>query len=470
MRLIGRPFSDPDLQQDLKEFPFSVTEGPDGFPLIHGHYNGETKSVTPIQVMGMVFSDMKKKAEKNLKAAVVDCCIGIPVYFTDLQRRAVMDAAAIAGLNPLRLLHETTATALAYGLYKTDLCENKQLNVAFVDIGQFSMQVCIAGFKKGEMKILAHFFDRSLGGGDFDELLFDYFAGQFKADYKIDAFHNDFACIMLRAACEKLKEVLRSNPEAPLYVECFIDKKYVRGFMKRDKFEQISTRILERMKKPLEKALLEAKLTFNDIYAVESVGSCSWVIEILTKLFGKEPRRTMNASECVSRGCALECAILSPNYKVREFQVQDNIPFAIALQWKDFTQISLYGKKNYLERCIVFARGNPIPCVKSMTFYRSGTFSLDVKYVNAGELQAPPKISTYTIGPFQSANGEPCKVEVEVGLNLHGCVSVNSAQFLGEGDIAIPIPVSKVEPSKETTKMGMEKGLEVYECLTLPKT
>nr|KAJ0184613.1 hypothetical protein LSAT_V11C900466780 [Lactuca sativa] len=141
-RLIGRPFSDPELQQDLKALPFSVTEGPDGFPLINARYLGETKSFTPTQVMGMVFSNMKTIAEKNLNAAVVDCCIGVPIYFTDLQRRAVMDAATIVGLHPLRLMHETTATALAYGIYKTDLPENEQLNVAFIDIGHASMQVC----------------------------------------------------------------------------------------------------------------------------------------------------------------------------------------------------------------------------------------------------------------------------------------------------------------------------------------
>ncbi|KAJ9537817.1 hypothetical protein OSB04_030550 [Centaurea solstitialis] len=112
--IIGRPFSDPKLQQDLKALPFSVTEGPDGFPLIHARYRGETKSFTPIQVMGMVFSNMKRLAEKNFDTTVADCCIGIPVYFTDLQRRGVLEAATIAGLNPLRLMHETTATALAY--------------------------------------------------------------------------------------------------------------------------------------------------------------------------------------------------------------------------------------------------------------------------------------------------------------------------------------------------------------------
>lgn len=323
-RLIGRQFSDPELQRDIKSLPFAVTEGPDGYPLIHARYLGESKTFTPTQVLGMVLSNLKGIAEKNLNAAVVDCCIGIPVYFTDLQRRAVLDAATIAGLHPLRLIHETTATALAYGIYKTDLPENDQLNVAFVDVGHASMQVCIAGFKKGQLKILSHAFDRSLGGRDFDEVLFQHFAVKFKDEYKIDVFQNPRACLRLRAACEKLKKMLSANPEAPLNIECLMDEKDVRGFIKREEFEQISVPILERVKRPLEQALVDAGLTVENIHTVEVVGSGSRVpaiIKILTEFFKKEPRRTMNASECVARGCALECAILSPTFKVREFQV-----------------------------------------------------------------------------------------------------------------------------------------------------
>lgn len=323
-RLIGRKFSDPGLQSDIQSLPFSVTEGPDGFPLIHARYLGEQRSFTPTQLLAMVLSNLKGIAEKNLNAAVVDCCIGIPVYFTDIQRRAVLDAATIAGLHPLHLIHETTATALAYGLYKTDLPENDQLNIAFVDVGNSSMQVSIVGFKKGQLKVLAHSFDDSLGGRDFDEVLFRHFASKFKEEYKIDVYQNARACLRLRAGCEKLKKVLSANPEAPLNIECLMDEKDVRGFIKRDEFEHISVPILERVKEPLKNALSDAGLSVENIHAVEVVGSGSRIpaiIRILTEFFGKEPRRTMNASECVARGCALQCAILSPTFKVRDFQV-----------------------------------------------------------------------------------------------------------------------------------------------------
>ncbi|KAI3712027.1 hypothetical protein L1987_70576 [Smallanthus sonchifolius] len=364
-----------------------------------------------------------------------------------------MDAATIAGLHPLRLMHETIATALAYGIYKTDLPENEQLNVAFVDIGHASMQVCIAGFKKGQLKILAHSFDRCLGGRDFDEVLFQYFAEKFKAEYNIDVFQSVRACLKLRAACEKLKKVLSENPEAPMNIRCLMDDMDVRGFIKREEFEQLSTSILERVKKPLEKALLEAQLTVENIHAVEVVGSGSRmpaVIKILTKFFGKEPRRTMNASESVSQGCALQCGILSPTCRVREFQVQESFPFSIAVAWKGSAQDSQNGNVMNQQSRIPFPKGNRIPCVKALTFFRAGTFTVDLQYTDVSELQAPAKISTYTIGPFQETTGERAKVKVKVCLNLHGIVSVDAAQL--QEEVEFEVPVSN-EPSKMDVNM-----------------
>ncbi|KAL6497042.1 hypothetical protein OROGR_028971 [Orobanche gracilis] len=462
-RLIGRQFSDPELQRDLKSLPFTVSEGPDGYPLIHAQYLGETRTFTPTQILGMVLSDLKSIAEKNLNAAVVDCCIGIPVYFTDLQRRAVIDAATIAGLHPLHLIHETTATALAYGIYKTDLPESEPLNVAFVDVGHGSLQVCIVAFKKGQLRILAHSFDQSLGGRDFDEALFQHFAAKFKDEYKIDVYQNARACLRLRAACEKLKKVLSANPEAPLNIECLMDEKDVRGFIKREEFEQISVPILERVKKPLEKAFAEAGLTIENIHSVEVVGSGSRVpaiIRILSEFFGKEPRRTMNASECVAKGSALQCAILSPTFKVRDFQVNESFPFPIALSWKVISPDTQNGAVDNKQSTIVFPKGNPIPSVKALTFYRSGTFTIDVQYADVSELQAPTRISTYTIGPFQSFKGERAKLKVKARLNLHGIVAIESAtQLLEEEEVEVPVV-------KETSNGAM--NMETDEAHSAP--
>ncbi|KAJ3694147.1 hypothetical protein LUZ60_009627 [Juncus effusus] len=444
-RLIGRRFSEPGVQSDLQSLPFKVTEGPDGFPLIHVRYLNEEKVFTPIQILAMILSNLKSIAEKNLNAAVSDCCIGIPIYFTDLQRRAVLDAATIAGLRPLRLFHETTATALAYGIYKTDLPESDQLNVAFVDVGHASMQVCIAGYKKGQLKILSHTYDSSLGGRDFDEALFKHFAAKFKEEFKIDVYQNARACVRLRTACEKLKKVLSANPVAPLSIECLMDEKDVKGIIKRDEFEELSAPILERVKVPLEKALNEAGLNVENVHFVEVVGSGSRVpaiIKILTEFFGKEPRRTMNASECVARGCALQCAMLSPTFKVREFQVNESFPFSVALAWQ--------AENGPEHHTVVFPKGNPLPSVKALTFVRANTFTVDAVYTDM-----PYKIGTYTVGPFQSSNGEKVKLKVKVRLNIHGIVSIESATMIEEEEVQVPV-TSVTETPKEPAKMETE--------------
>jgi len=333
-------------------------------------------------------------------------------------------------VRPLRLFHETTATALAYGIYKTDLSETDPTNVAFVDIGHTSMQVCIAAFKKGQLKILSHSYDASLGGRDFDEVLFRHFASKFKSEYKIDVLENARASVRLRTACEKLKKMLSANSEAPIAIECLMDDKDVKGFMKRDEFESLSAPILDRILEPLKKAVAEAGLTQEEIHFLEVVGSGSRIpaiIKILTDFFGKEARRTMNASECVARGCALQCAMLSPTFKVRDFQVNESFPFSINLTWKGLVPDSENGGTESQQSAILFPKGNVIPCTKVLTLFRSGTFAVDAVYA-----EESTKICTYTIGPFQTSNGEKAKLQIRAHLNLHGIVSIDSATLIEE--------------------------------------
>eukprot|EP00252_Welwitschia_mirabilis_P014823 TRINITY_DN32865_c0_g1_i1.p1 TRINITY_DN32865_c0_g1~~TRINITY_DN32865_c0_g1_i1.p1 ORF type:complete len:858 (-),score=185.61 TRINITY_DN32865_c0_g1_i1:424-2997(-) len=449
-RLIGKPFSDPDLQRDLKTLPFTVTKGPDDTPLIHARYLGDTKVFSPTQVLAMILSDLKQIAKTNLKAEVVDCCIGIPAYFNDMQRRAVQDAATIANLNPLCLMHETTATALAYGIYKTDLPENDPVNVVFVDIGHASMQVCVAAFKKGQLKVLTHTFDKSLGGRDFDDALFHHFSQLFKEQYQIDVTSSVRASQRLRSACEKLKKVLSANPEAPLNIECLMDEKDVRGFIKREEFERLALPLLERVKSPCLQALQESGLSVEKIHAVEVVGSSSRIpaiLKILTETFGKEPRRTMNASECVARGCALQCAILSPTFKVRDFKAQDYYPFDVVVAWKGPAPESedVASEPNQ-QLTVVFPKGNALSSTKVLTFFRSGTFNLDILYANP-----PQRISSYQIGPFKTPNGERAKLKVKITLDKHGIVYVESATMVEEEEIEVPVSSTK-EVQKDENK------------------
>ncbi|XP_022716101.1 heat shock 70 kDa protein 16 isoform X2 [Durio zibethinus] len=395
-RLIGRKFSEPDLEKELNLFPFETFEGPDGGILIRLQFLGEVHEFTPVQILGMLLSHLKQIAEKNLEMPVSDCVIGIPSYFTDLQRHAYWDAAVIAGLKPLRLLHDCTATALGYGIYKTDFSDSGPIYTVFVDVGHCDTQVCVASFETGQMKIISHAFDRSLGGRDFDEVLFNYFASQFKEQYNIDVYTNIKASIRLRASCEKLKKVLSANAEAQLNIECLMNEKDVRGFIKREEFEKLSSDLLERISVPCHKALADSGLTLGKINSVELVGSGSRIpaiTRILASIFNREPSRTINASECVARGCALQCAMLSPIFRVREYEVQDSLPLSIGFS-------SDRGPVCTLSNGVLFPKRHPFPSLKILTLHRTNTFHMEAFYVNPNELPSglSPQINTFTAG------------------------------------------------------------------------
>ncbi|KAK7276824.1 hypothetical protein RIF29_17970 [Crotalaria pallida] len=427
-RLIGRKFSDPDVQNDLKMFPVETSEGPDGGILIHLKYLKETHTFTPVQILAMLFAHLKTITEKDLGTSVSDCVIGIPSYFTDLQRRAYLNAASIVGLRPLRLIHDCTATGLGYGIYKTDFPSLAPIHVAFIDIGHCDTQVSIAAFQAGKMKILSHAFDRSLGGRDFDEVLFTHFVAKFREQYSIDVYSSAKACTRLRAACEKLKKVLSANSEAPLSIECLMDEKDVKGNIKREEFENLASGLFERICIPCNKALADAGLTVEKINSVELVGSGSRIpaiARLLTALFKREPRRTLNASECVGRGCALQCAMLSPAFRVKEYEVQDSIPFSIGLS-SDESPICA-GSTD-----VLFPKGQSLPSVKVLTFQCRNFLHLEAFYANPNELPpwTFPKISRFTIGPFHGSHDCKMKAKVRVQLNLHGIVRIESATLI----------------------------------------
>ncbi|TYG97160.1 hypothetical protein ES288_A10G015400v1 [Gossypium darwinii] len=461
-RLIGRKFNEPGLEKELKLFPFETFESPDGGILIRLQFMGEVHEFTPIQILGMLLSHLKQIAEKNLEMPVSECVIGIPSYFTDLQRRAYLDAATIAGLKPLRLLHDCTATALGYGIYKTDISNSSPVYTVFVDIGHCDTQICIALFETGQMKIISHAFDCSLGGRDFDEVLFNHFASQFKERYNIDVFTNIKASVRLRASCEKLKKVLSANAEAPLNIECLMDEKDVRGLIKREEFEKLSSDLLERITVPCRKVLADSGLTLDKINSVELVGSGSRIpaiTRILASIFNREPSRTINASECVARGCALQCAMLSPIFRVREYEVQDSLPLSIGFS-------SDKGPVCTLSNGVLFPKGHPFPSVKILTFHRTNMFNMEAFYVNSNELPSKlsPQINTFTIGPIQ-CHTNMAKVKVRVQLNLHGIVKLDSAVLIED---QLDNSVTTNDPHLTSEQAGVARRGKAVKRLEIP--
>ncbi|KAK9064183.1 hypothetical protein SSX86_015563 [Deinandra increscens subsp. villosa] len=419
-RLIGKLYK--EVEGDLKLLPFATSEGPRGGILIELQYLKTKWTFTPVEILGMLLKHLKQITEKNLESAVVDCVIGIPSYFTDLQRRMYLDAALIAGLKPLRLIHDGTAIALGYGMYKTDFSESGPTNVMFVDIGHCDTQVTLAAFEPGEMKILSHSFDPNLGGRDFDEVLFHHFAAQFNEKYKIDVKANARASVRLRASCEKVKKVLSANAEAPISIECLIGDTDVRGFITREEFEKLSSKLLDRVIIPCRMALKDADLSVDKISTVELVGSGSRIPAItryLTMFFEKEPTRTLNASECVARGCALRCAMLSPSLKVRDYKIEDSFPYSIEIP-------SPKGE------FMLFPKGSSFPKVTKMELQCNIPLCLPVAYINERNFPAGMShlLGSFGIGMSEPSDAEKVDVELSVKLNNHGIVEIDSAKIL----------------------------------------
>uniref|UniRef100_A0A8C7CVT2 Heat shock protein family A (Hsp70) member 4 like n=1 Tax=Oncorhynchus kisutch TaxID=8019 RepID=A0A8C7CVT2_ONCKI len=435
----GRAFDDPYVQGEKPKLPYSLHKLASGNTGIKVRYLDEDKVFTIEQVTAMLLTKLKETSESALKKPVVDCVISVPSFFTDAERRSVMDATQIAGLNCLRLINDTTAVALAYGIYKQDLPtpEEKPRNVVFVDLGHSSFQVSISAFNKGKLKVLATAFDPYLGGRNFDEALVDNFCEEFKARYKLNVRENPRAILRLSQECEKLKKLMSANcSDLPINIECFMNDIDVTGKMNRVQFEELCAPFLMRVEAPLKAVMEQSKLSRDEIYAVEVVGGATRIPSIkerISKFFGKDVSTTLNADEAVARGCALQCAIMSPAFKVREFSITDVVPFPITLRWKSPTE-------DGVGECEVYSKNHAAPFSKVITFHKKEPFDLEAFYSLPQELPYPDiRIGRFSVqNVVPQPDGESSKVKVKVRVNVHGIFSVSSASLIekqkGEGE------------------------------------
>uniref|UniRef100_A0A8C4TJS0 Heat shock protein family A (Hsp70) member 4 like n=1 Tax=Erpetoichthys calabaricus TaxID=27687 RepID=A0A8C4TJS0_ERPCA len=426
-RYHGRAFDDPFIQAEKSKVPYTLQKMSNGNIGIKVRYLDEDRVFTIEQITGMLLTKIKETSEGALKKPVADCVIAVPSFFTDAERRSVIDASQIAGLNCLRLISDTTAVALAYGIYKQDLPapEEKPRNVVFIDMGHSAFQVSISSFNKGKLKVLATAFDPYLGGRNFDEVLVDYFCEEFKTKYKLNVKENIRALLRLFQECEKLRKLMSANSsDLPLNIEFDFFPSY------------------------------DPELTRDDVYAVEVIGGATRmpaVKERLSKFFGKEISTTLNGDEAVARGCALQCAILSPAFKVREFSITDVVPFPITLKWKSSLDEGV-------GECEVFCKNHPAPFSKVITFHKKEPFDLEAYYSSSQDLPYPDtRIGTFSIqNVVPQPDGDNSKVKVKVRVNVHGIFSVSTASLIekqkGGADQAEEVPMETESIIQNETK------------------
>ena len=397
----------------------------------------------------MYLGKLRDIAKIESKAAVNDVVIAVPGWYTNIQRQAVLDAAEIAGLNALRLINDGTATALGYGITKTDLPEvtEKPRYVAFVDIGHSDYSVTIAAYSKAQLVIKAAAYDRHFGGRDLDYALTQYFAEEFKGKYKIDVMSNPKAIFRLQTAVEKLKKVLSANISAPINVESIMEDIDASSSLTREKLEELVAPFLERAMTPLEKALKDSGLEKEDIDAVELIGGTTRVPALknrISEFFGKPPSVTTNQDEAVARGATLACATLSPIFRVREFSFTDIQQYPIDIVWDkvpedEDTQLRL------------FEKNNGIPSTKMLTLQRKDAFELEARYADPTALPGGinPWVSRVMIkGVNPLPNGEAATVKVKCRVNPHGIFAFDGATLYE------PVEEEEEAPAAATEEAG----------------
>jgi heat shock protein 4 len=461
VRLAGRAYNDPDVQveQDFVSAPLVDINGQVGAEVT---YLGKKEQFTATQITAMYLTRMRATASTELKLPVNDVVLSCPVWYTDAQRRALLDAASIAGLNCLRLINDNTAVALGYGITKTDLptAEEKPKRVCFVNIGHSNYTATVVEFKKGELAVKSSAWDRHFGGRYIDKALVEHFAKEFDEKYKINVMENGKARFRLAAGVEKLKKVLSANNMAPINVESIMNDVDVRGMLKREELEELMKPLLERATAPIEQALAEAKLTVDDIDHVELVGGCTRVPALKAKIQeyfnGKTLSFTLNADEAVARGCAFSCAILSPVFRVRDFSIHDMVNYPIEFTWEKSEDIP-----DEDTQLTVFNKGNVMPSTKILTFYRKNAFDLEAKYAKPEQLpgKANPWIGRFSVkGVKEDPKGDFMICKLKARLNIHGVLNVESGYFVEEVEVEEPIP--EPEGEKKEGEMDVDKEPE----------
>lgn len=326
-RFMGNTYS--ESKNEAERVSYSVVDE-SGFPRVD--ING--RKYSPQEISAIILQKMKNTVEDYVGTDVKDCVITVPAYFNDAQRQATKDAAAIAGMNCLRIINEPTAAALAYGLDKAD----KELKIAVFDFGGGTLDLTILEFGGGVFEVLSTDGDTHLGGSDIDQKIIEWLADEFKNDEGIDLLKDPIALQRLKEAAEKAKIELSSTTSTEINLPYITADggvpKHLVKTLTRAKFEQLINDIIKRSIEPCERALNSAKLSKTDIDEILLVGGTTRIPAVqdaVKKFFGKEPSKGVNPDEAVAQGAAIQGAILNGDSSVGDVVLLDVTPLNLGI-------------------------------------------------------------------------------------------------------------------------------------------
>lgn len=387
--------------------------------------NIDGKDYSPQEISAIILQKLKSDAESYLGEKVTEAVITVPAYFTDAQRQATKDAGRIAGLEVKRIINEPTAASLAYGMDKLD--QDKKILV--FDLGGGTFDVSLLEIGDGTFEVLATAGNNRLGGDDFDKIIIDYLAEEFKKAEGVDLRNDKMALQRLKEAAEKAKKELSStmstNINLPFITATAEGPKHLNIDLSRAKFEELTAGLVEKTMEPMKRAISDAGISVSEIDDVLLVGGSTRipaVQEAVKKFIGKEPHKGINPDECVAAGASIQAGVLTG--EVNDLLLLDVTPLSLGIE----TLGNVFTK--------IIERNTTIPTKKSQVF---STAADNQTAVDIHVLQGERSMAydNTTLGRFQLTDIPPAmrgipQIEVTFDIDANGIVHV-TAKDLGTG-------------------------------------
>lgn len=450
-RLMGRKFSDPSVQRDMKLLPYKVKAGRDDMAVVEV----DGKTYTPQEISAMILQKIKADVEAYLGDKVTQAVITVPAYFDDAQRQATKQAGEIAGLEVMRIINEPTAAALAYGLDKKNAH-----TIAVYDLGGGTFDISILELGEGVYEVKSTNGDTHLGGDDFDQKIIDYIADEFNKENNVDLRKDPQALQRLKESAEKAKIELSSSQEAqinqPFITQGPNGPLHLTMTLTRAKLEQIVDELVQNTLEPVKKALSDAKKDVKDIDEVVLVGGMTRmpkVVETVTRFFGKEPNKSVNPDEVVAVGAAVQGGVLGG--EVSDVLLLDVTPLTLGLE-------TLGGVSTPL-----IQRNTTIPTSKSQVFSTAADNQTQVE-INVLQGERPMATDNKSLGRFildgipPAPRGVP-QVEVTFDIDASGILSVTAKDKATNKEQSIKITQSTGLSKEEIEKMTKDAELHAKE-------